>query len=141
MKKRKLKNFRDLHYLKSVQGIRLMTEQKTFLFHCHGGKDRTGVLAALILWTLGFTKDEIIRDYLKTNDPVKYALYRYGLYLFGFNKNGIEAVLYNSFAMRPLIDAVFEAIESRYGTPEAFLLQEYGITREQIDGFRAYYLE
>ena len=43
--------------------------------------------------------------------------------------------------MRPLIDAVFEEIESRYGTLEAFLLQEYGITREQIAGFRIYYLE
>ncbi|MGC1509068.1 tyrosine-protein phosphatase [Ketobacter nezhaii] len=34
------------------------------LVHCSGGKDRTGITCALILWTLGVTRDLILEDYL-----------------------------------------------------------------------------
>jgi protein tyrosine/serine phosphatase len=35
----------------------------TVLFHCHGGKDRTGVVAALALRAAGVSADEIVADY------------------------------------------------------------------------------
>jgi protein-tyrosine phosphatase len=38
------------------------------LFHCAAGKDRTGVLAALILAYLGASDGDIIADYLLSND-------------------------------------------------------------------------
>ncbi|KAF3388685.1 Tyrosine-protein phosphatase [Penicillium rolfsii] len=37
-----------------------------FVFHCSAGKDRTGVLAALILLLMGRPHDEIINDYILT---------------------------------------------------------------------------
>ncbi|KAJ5905903.1 uncharacterized protein N7473_002819 [Penicillium subrubescens] len=37
-----------------------------FVFHCSAGKDRTGVLAALILLLMGRSQDEIINDYILT---------------------------------------------------------------------------
>ncbi|KAJ5105711.1 hypothetical protein NUU61_003058 [Penicillium alfredii] len=37
-----------------------------FVFHCSAGKDRTGVLAALILLLVGRPHDEIISDYILT---------------------------------------------------------------------------
>ncbi|KAJ5669753.1 hypothetical protein N7462_010823 [Penicillium macrosclerotiorum] len=37
-----------------------------FIFHCSAGKDRTGVLAALILLLMGRSHDEIIHDYILT---------------------------------------------------------------------------
>ena len=36
-------------------------------FHCSGGKDRAGVLSALILQTLGASANDVIEDYLATN--------------------------------------------------------------------------
>ena len=121
--------------------FRLMTEQKTFLFHCHGGKDRTGVCAALLLWALGFSREAIVRDYLKTNKPAALAASRIGLRLLGFNRNGIDAVLCNSFAMPELLDAMFCEIEARWGSVEAFLLAEYGVTADELAACKAYYLE
>src|SRR5690606_23406439 len=38
----------------------------TTAFHCTAGRDRTGVLAALLLTTLGASDDDIITDYAKT---------------------------------------------------------------------------
>ena len=36
------------------------------LFHCHAGKDRTGLIAAMILGTLGASEQDIIADYAYT---------------------------------------------------------------------------
>lgn len=36
-------------------------------YHCHWGKDRTGVLTALILTLLGVKRETVIQDYLLTN--------------------------------------------------------------------------
>ncbi len=37
------------------------------VFHCAGGKDRTGTLAALILRALGVPEDQVVDDYLLTD--------------------------------------------------------------------------
>jgi protein-tyrosine phosphatase len=41
------------------------------VFHCHGGKDRTGVVAALLLLALGVDRDTVLDDYEAT------SLYRF----------------------------------------------------------------
>jgi protein-tyrosine phosphatase len=41
------------------------------VFHCAGGKDRTGLVALVLLILAGATPDEIIADYLLTYDRMK----------------------------------------------------------------------
>jgi protein tyrosine/serine phosphatase len=41
------------------------------VFHCAAGKDRTGLLALVLLTLAGATPDEIIADYLLTYDRMK----------------------------------------------------------------------
>lgn len=40
------------------------------LFHCTEGKDRTGILAAIILNILGVSRNLVLKDYIKTNQSV-----------------------------------------------------------------------
>lgn len=40
----------------------------TAAFHCAAGRDRTGVLAAVLLLALGATDDDIVTDYARTGD-------------------------------------------------------------------------
>lgn len=40
------------------------------LFHCAAGKDRTGVVAALVLGLLGASDEEILTDYLETKERI-----------------------------------------------------------------------
>lgn len=42
------------------------------LIHCAAGKDRTGVLAALTHHIAGVSDDDIVDDYLLTNDPTRF---------------------------------------------------------------------
>ncbi len=41
------------------------------VFHCHGGKDRTGLVAAVLLLALGVDRDTVLDDYEAT------SLYRF----------------------------------------------------------------
>ncbi|MCK5883922.1 MAG: tyrosine-protein phosphatase [Bacteriovoracaceae bacterium] len=51
----------------------LITEESNLplAFHCSAGKDRTGTLAALFLLALGVSKEDVIADYMETNNRIK----------------------------------------------------------------------
>lgn len=46
--------------------VSIVADGHPVLFHCAAGKDRTGVVAALVLGLLGVDRDEIITDYHAT---------------------------------------------------------------------------
>jgi protein-tyrosine phosphatase len=48
------------------------------VFHCAGGKDRTGLLALVLLTLAGATPGEIIADYLLTYDRMKQRYAEFG---------------------------------------------------------------
>ena len=47
------------------------------VFHCVAGKDRTGIVAALVLGLLGVNDDDIVADYALTQDVMPAMLDRY----------------------------------------------------------------
>jgi protein-tyrosine phosphatase len=66
--------YRDMIILPSTrQGISsifqdvLAKPDEPILFHCFAGKDRTGMTAGLILKTLGVSDEDVMHDYLLTN--------------------------------------------------------------------------
>ncbi len=48
-----------------VKALQIIADQGNhpLVFHCSAGKDRTGILAAILLGTLGVSDKDIIRDY------------------------------------------------------------------------------
>jgi protein tyrosine/serine phosphatase len=52
----------------SITGIiaELTSGATPALFHCAAGKDRTGVVAAIVLSAVGVTRDAVIADFMKT---------------------------------------------------------------------------
>lgn len=48
-----------------VEALEIIAETRNhpLVFHCHGGKDRTGILAAVLLGILGVDDKDIIEDY------------------------------------------------------------------------------
>jgi protein-tyrosine phosphatase len=49
----------------------LLASNEPTVFHCTAGKDRTGFAAALLLKAVGATDDEVMHDYLLTNERLR----------------------------------------------------------------------
>ena len=82
-------------------------ESYPVLFHCFAGRDRVGVIAALLLDLLGFSKETIIRDYMLSQ--------------------GAKAAN---------IDQLVAEVQ-RMGGATDYLQQEVGLTSQQIDQVRS----
>ena len=42
--------------------------EASVMFNCSAGKDRSGVISALILWLCGVRKSDIVYDYMRTKE-------------------------------------------------------------------------
>jgi len=53
-----------------LKAMKTLTDRSNYplLFGCVAGKDRTGIMACLILGALGVSEDMIMQDYLRTNE-------------------------------------------------------------------------
>ncbi len=55
----------------------IMNAENNVLFFCNAGKDRTGVVSAIILHRLGADDEYIINDYMLSTDNLKEMLWAY----------------------------------------------------------------
>jgi protein-tyrosine phosphatase len=87
------------------------------LYHCSGGKDRAGWMTAIVLTALGVPRENVLRDYLLSNDfhRTEYQKLRYDLV-----KTGIVA---DPDLLRPIMEqsatylgAAFQQAEMSYGS-------------------------
>lgn len=98
----------------------LASEQSVpVLLHCHAGKDRTGLGAALILSLLGVPRDTIMADYLHSNDRLLND---------GVERSPIEQVYWGVEA--EWLQASFDAIEAKYGSVDRYIEVALGIDAE-----------
>jgi protein-tyrosine phosphatase len=112
--------------------LHLLTDDANFplVFHCAGGKDRTGYLAAVTLLTLGYSEADVLRDYLTTN------LYTYG--------ELSKLVSHGPMSLRPAfgahpqqILASLNIIKERYGSFDRYLEDRLGIDGEEVARIKA----
>jgi protein-tyrosine phosphatase len=87
-------------------------DQLPALFHCTSGKDRTGWAAAALLTLLGVPQEEVMEDYLRSNE-----------YLFSAHQtttpiNSVKAEYLN---------AAFDEMKKEYGTIENYFSEGLGI--------------
>lgn len=107
------------------------------VFHCHAGKDRTGVIAALLLAALGVDRETILDDYELTSryrarddsDESLQKLIDRGLP----GEAAIGLIGTPRWAMADTLDAV----DSTYGGIEAYLTGPVGLSAEELTGLRS----
>ncbi|HEX3026802.1 MAG TPA: tyrosine-protein phosphatase [Clostridia bacterium] len=96
--------------------ILLSHKNRAVLFHCAAGKDRTGIASILLLSALNVDENTIIQDYLLSNE--------------------YHASVEKDWAMTALHE-----INSRYGSMDAFLNRELGLTPQDRIKLQAMYLQ
>ena len=115
------------------------------LIHCAAGKDRTGVLAALTHHLAGVHRDDILEDYLLTNNPERIAARAPMVAQVIKETTGRTAT---DAAIRAAIGVeaeylaeAFAAIEAAHGSVEAYLRGPLGVDDALIEALEARLLE
>lgn len=126
--------------------IRLLMHprKKAFVWHCTAGKDRAGVGTAIIEEILGVKRDDVINDYMMTNE----YLQEDNAFLTEFIKGQAdadsmiadEALRYLFGAERDYIEEYYRTIDSKYGSFELFLRDGLKLTAEDIHKLQSIYL-
>ncbi len=107
------------------------------LYHCSGGKDRSGWMTAVLLTILGVPREAVRRDYLLSNDfhRTGYAKLRFDLV-----KTGIVE---DPDLLRPIMElsptylaAAFEEADRRFGSFTRFLTRGLEIGEAALDELR-----
>lgn len=111
----------------------LLESDAPLVFHCTAGKDRTGFAAAMILLSLGVSQDDVMRDYMMTNERLKPKNDWRGL------APEVASVLYR--VQPEFIDAAFEAVTQGYGDVETYLRDGLGLGEAQRERLRELYLD
>lgn len=134
---------------------RLLSRQGPVAYNCSAGQDRTGFATALILSALGVPRDTIIADYhLSTQyrrpeyempkfDPAAFPDNAAAQMFARYRKEGAAA------KPEPLKEAdgtaflsfALDAIDQRYGSVEAYLDKQLGVSAVDLATLRATYLE
>ncbi|RDY29337.1 tyrosine-protein phosphatase [Romboutsia weinsteinii] len=138
-------------YKKLVEFIK-NPEMLPILNHCTAGKDRTGVGCAIILMLLGVSREDIVKDYLKSNDYTNESIKEflennpYAKDAFFKIKNDgyelpIEKLNYIFGVNEDYINASFQRIDEEYQSTEDFLKGEFNLTERDIKDLRGKYLE
>jgi rhodanese-related sulfurtransferase len=100
------------------------------VFHCAAGKDRTGVLAALVLGCLGVVRDVIVADYFETAarlDLILERLRRHPVY-----GPEIKEVPASRFSVDPaMIDRFLDGLDDRFGGARGWA-KSVGVTEESL---------
>ncbi len=109
------------------------------LFHCTAGKDRTGWAAAAFLTLLGVSRDDVLTDYLLTNDRLVPSLQPI------FDKfaaaGGDPDLLLPVFGVREeFLVAAFDEVDTTHGSIESYFGDALGIDADAQAALRETYL-
>jgi protein-tyrosine phosphatase len=107
------------------------------LYHCSGGKDRSGWMTAIVLTALGVPRELVLRDYLLSND----------FHRAGYSKLRLDLVktgiVRDPDLLRPILEqsatylgAAFEEADRRYGSFGGFLTSGLMVTEAMLAELR-----
>jgi protein-tyrosine phosphatase len=136
--------FVDAHtpeYRALFRGI-LARDGRPLLIHCAGGKDRTGLGAALILLALGVPEETVTADYMTSAESKSLVRYIEGLAA----KHPAGQTMYDEAmhlfgVRRERLHCAFAAARKRNGSLDAYLADALGLGRHQRDTMKSWYLE
>jgi protein-tyrosine phosphatase len=122
----------------------LRQEHLPLVYHCTGGKDRTGVFTALLLRVLGVPQQTILDDYLLTNkflilpDDKTPASQKQRAQMESMMKTFTPEQRQTLIDAAPeYLDAAFAAIEQRYGSFDDYRREALQLSDSDVSALRA----
>ena len=121
--------------------IRSIIERPPVLFHCAGGKDRTGVAAAVILSILGVGRGQIVEDYMLTNDRLTDQASTFQLRLAEYPRESRDVLLALGLAKPDYIELALDVIDRDFGGIDAYAQDQLSLSQSEVDALRELLLE
>lgn len=113
----------------------IMDSDHPVLYHCTAGKDRTGIVTALILTILKFDKQTIYNEYLLSNNYREHLVRkRLGLantLHFLYPKMDIQVLEKLSWVEKKYLDSAFDEINKKYGSTDLYIKDVLGISEDK----------
>jgi len=114
---------------------------QSLVFHCTAGKDRTGIGAALLLYTLGVPYDTIVNDYLASNYYRRADNAKMVGQMVKFMHVDEQVATDMASVKKEDLDATFNAITKQYGSVDIFLRTQIGLNDNKIALLKKKFLE
>ena len=113
------------------------------LWHCKQGKDRCGIVSAIIEYCLGIDYKVIMEDYLLTNNYCIEKSNKMFDLMYEITKDYEKSnVVKNLFlAKKEYLDSAFEYIGLEYGSVYNFLYEVCNLDKEKIEKLKQMYLK
>ncbi len=102
------------------------------MFHCTAGKDRTGYAAALVLLTLGVSREDVMRDFLLSNEYLQPRIDG-GLARFAASYGTeVDPQLLRQVlgVTSESLSGAFDAMEAMYGSVDAYIEEGLGVDED-----------
>ncbi|RAJ10875.1 protein-tyrosine phosphatase [Chitinophaga skermanii] len=126
-------------YKPLFQTLLAMPKDEAVMYHCTGGRDRTGIATALILYALQVPQSTIEADYTASNvylEKMNTRMFK-GLQQF---TNMSEAEVKEAMELKPkYIQLTFAELTKKYGSLEKFFEKELGVGPKELKTLRAKY--
>ena len=112
----------------------LLHSDAPLVFHCTAGKDRTGFAAALILSALGVSRDDIMQDYLLTNQ-----LYKPPAMVGGDAPPEVRAAVRR--VQPDYLQASLDVVDADFGGMDRYLEKALGLAADDLKRLEYLYLQ
>lgn len=106
------------------------------LFHCTAGKDRTGVVAALLLTWLGVERDHVLDDFELTEEYIGHQLHEQMFRRMLERGMSPEAAAGMLHASRESMASTLDELDTRYGGIERYLREQAGLDTATLQALR-----
>lgn len=121
-----------------MQELLILPQDEALVFHCSAGKDRTGMIAALILSVLGVDDETIIKDYLLTNQLYSFA--REDQITSNDKITQMVAKMNVTKGDGPVMQGFLQTIHDGWGTTAQLFKQQLDFSTTDLQQFRQKFL-
>jgi len=124
----------------SIFEILANNKSGALLWHCSAGKDRCGIVSAIIEYTLGLDNDTIMYDYLLTNKYINIPN-KYKIASLILNKQNREKFKNIFYAKKEYLLSALDYINNIYGNMDNFLKEVCNVDENKKEKIRSLYLK
>jgi protein tyrosine/serine phosphatase len=113
-----------------IKAVAAGLEEGGVLVHCHGGKDRTGIIVALLLSLAGVPRDMIVEDYAVSEARLEHT-YVAWLEEQARKQSGVVERPRWMHSRPETLEGLLDYLDREYGGAEGYL-EAAGVTRDEM---------